>query len=151
MESGDRSNKAKGLQGKWRIVVFDFKGQWLSVQGPVGEYYRSLKVTLSDTRISIKRDKDTKPAPAGIEFIWDHGYKVDGSKQPGEIEIRLLVFSPKGEATESGRVWRGIYELHEDQLVMCIDTKEPSESPREFANVKGREHIIMLLRREKEE
>jgi uncharacterized protein (TIGR03067 family) len=130
-------------------VVFDSNGFWLSTNGLVGEYYRSLRVTITDKRITIKSDKDSKPAPAGIPFSWDHSYKADATKEPAEIDIRLLVFSADRQPEESGRVLHGIYELQGDQLVMCIDREEPSKRPRNFALEKGRFHLIMLLKREK--
>jgi uncharacterized protein (TIGR03067 family) len=150
-EKPQKTGDEKELRGRWRVVVFESEGYWLSAYGSVGEYYRSLKVTLTGERITIKGDKETKPAPAGIEFIWNHGYNMDRKKRPAEIDIRLLRFSPDGEAEDTGRVWRGIYDLQGNQLVMCIDTKEPSKRPREFSNPEGSKHVIMLLKREKEE
>ena len=141
----------KDLQGSWRILAFDYDGYWLSAFGPVGEYYRSLKVTFTDKRISIKADKKArKPAPVGIEFIWDHAYSIDPSRRPMEIDVRILVWSANGEATETERVWPGIYELQGDRLVICIDRSWNTKRPKEFSIVRGRSHTIMLLEREKE-
>src|SRR5262249_46922483 len=149
-ERKQRAGDEKEVEGRWRVVVFESEGYWLSAYGSIGEYYRSLKVTFKDQRITIEGD-ESKPAPLGIPFGWDHGYQIDPNKDPKEIDVRLLVFSPDGQPKETGTVRRGIYDLQGDQLVMCIETKEPSKRPRVFSNPMGSEHVIMLLKREKEE
>jgi uncharacterized protein (TIGR03067 family) len=152
-EKPQRADAKKELQGNWRIVVFESSGYWLSAFGPTGEYFRSLKVTFTDKRFTIDEKKDSKPRPNGIPFYWDHFYHIDPDKRPKEIDLHLLQFPAKGdgEPEDSGMIWRGIYDLQDDTLVLCIETKQPSKRPREFNNPKGSEHVIMLLKREKEE
>jgi uncharacterized protein (TIGR03067 family) len=145
-----RASAQKELQGKWRIVVFESEGYWLSAYGPIGEYFRSLKVDFTDKRFTIDEKKDSKRA--GIPFYWDHFYHIDPDKRPKQIDLHALSFPAKGEGEpkDSGIVSLGIYDLQEDTLVLCIDTREASKRPRGFSNPKGSQHVIMLLKREKD-
>ena len=135
----------KQLHGKWSVVAFDYQGYWLSAAGPIGEYYRSLRVTFSDKKILIGPGKNSKPPP-GLEFSWHHAYEANPNAEPKQIDIRQLGVTGDGKLEEFGNVWPGIYELDGDRLVICVKQWNGSR-PKEFST-KGRT-TIMLLEREK--
>jgi uncharacterized protein (TIGR03067 family) len=137
----------KSIQGRWRVLVFESDGYWLSATGPLGEYYRSLIVTFTEDKISIK-SASHKTARTSFAVVWNESYKIDPTKEPKQIDVKPLLWSD-GKAKESGKVWQGIYDLQGDKLVLCIDQSSPPSRPAEFLMARGRNRIMLLLEHEK--
>jgi uncharacterized protein (TIGR03067 family) len=136
---------ASQLHGTWNVLVFDFNGYWLSGYGSIGEYYRNLDVTFTEERLRLS--SRGKPPPLGIEVAWHEAYKIDPTKRPKEIDVNRLGWSFDGKATKTDQIWRGIYDLQGDKLVICIN--RDGKRPQEFCIRKGQDDTIMLLQREK--
>jgi uncharacterized protein (TIGR03067 family) len=137
------------LQGRWTVSVFDFRGYWLTAYGPTGEYYRNMLVTFKDRTMHIR--SQGKREPTGVEFIWDHLYKIAPNKTPKEIDVTHTLWSDDGKPTATEVVWRGIYDIQGDRLVICLNRSENAKRPKEFTTegIEGRQNTILLLEREK--
>ena len=131
-----RSVNKSELTGEWAVVVWDFRGEWLTApKNFVGEHYRDLRVTFTADRMAVK------PRPGGRDFWggfrWDEAYTIDPTKEPKAIDL-----------PEGGR--QGIYELHGDRLVICIHRSAPRKRPTRFevkpGALEGPDTILLLER-----
>jgi uncharacterized protein (TIGR03067 family) len=129
----------KELRGQWDVLVWDDRGYWMTaLSNAIGEHYRDLRVTFTANRMIVK------PKPGGKDFWgglrWDNGYKLDPTKEPKEIDVILI----PGEA-----VWRGIYAIHGDKLVICLHCSTWAKRPRQFETKRGGADLLLLLQRVK--
>lgn len=69
----------------------------------------------------------------GVKFI---GYSLDPSKTPKAVDIWTIDLP-----------LQGIYKVEEDKLHLCLGTVK--ERPKRFASDAKRNHIYLILKREK--
>jgi uncharacterized protein (TIGR03067 family) len=139
------------LRGEWRVLAWDYEGYWLSAdEGAVGEYYRNLRVIFTEERVIIKPGGSGRSLLWGIPFTWECSYKIDSGKRPRELDITGLSWSAKDpKPTYTNEVWRAIYAVNGDKVVVCVDVSDNSKRPTDFTIAPRRSHTIVLLERKK--
>jgi uncharacterized protein (TIGR03067 family) len=65
---------------------------------------------------------------------------VDASKSPAWIDLTPAT------GVRKGQVFRGIFLLRGDGLVLCLATP-PAERPNEFAARQGDNRVVLILKR----
>ncbi len=126
-EDAIKKEKA-ALKGKWQVVTLeDSDGKTPE------EETRKMRASITDSVISTKQGKDDSQGE----------YTIDPTKNPKEIDIKLL------DGPEKGKWVKGLYRIDGDTLVIC--SADPGEDrPKEFKVAKGSNSVLITFKRIKE-
>jgi len=103
---------AAQLQGTWAIVSVDIDGRHLAMDA-----IKSATLSVRGTQYSFRLD----------QTAWELTFKVDPSKTPKAIDLRVV------KGPEQGKVYHGIYKIDNDLYTICRTTVPGKERPHEFA------------------
>jgi uncharacterized protein (TIGR03067 family) len=114
-----------------------FKGVWkistLSFGGAEQEDWKGYKFTFKGDKLMAQR-------PDGDQT---YTFKVDSSKKPAEIDL----IPEEGE--NKGKASKGIYQVKDGELKMCIPISPDVDRPKEFASKEGEQVALIVFKREK--
>ena len=115
----------RALEGEWRFVGLQVDGS--DMPG----------AATAQSRILIDGDRFRTESP---EANYDGVFSIDASADPMRIDIEFV------EGPEAGNSSQGIFELHGDQLTICLGVVGASR-PKGFSTKKGSGHALERLRR----
>ena len=124
-----KSDKDK-LQGAWQVVSAELIGK------PLPEPEKHKLMIVGDT-LTLKR---------GDELIFKGKIKLDPSKKPKTLDMELTEDAGK---QKKGQVSQGIYVIEGDTLKWCTAEWGVDDRPKEFSNKDKKNHMLVLLKREK--
>ncbi|HMF14628.1 MAG TPA: TIGR03067 domain-containing protein [Gemmataceae bacterium] len=114
------------FQGTWALVSAIHDGR-----KSAPEKIKTVKLTFSGEKLTVHGEKGMESA-----------FKLDPSKKPKEIDVT------PGDGPDRGKVLRGIYELMDEELKICIG-KAGKERPTEFASKENSGVVLIELKRER--
>jgi uncharacterized protein (TIGR03067 family) len=115
----------RALEGDWRFVTLEIDG------GGVPDEM------LTRSRLLIDGDRFRTESP---EATYEGIFTIDVEADPAHIDIEFV------EGPETGNWSYGLYELHSDQLTLCLGLVGASR-PVAFATQPGSGHALERLRR----
>jgi uncharacterized protein (TIGR03067 family) len=126
-DSKDAGKKAaETLTGVWKVSS-------LLVSGNEFEDAKGSKFT-------FKGDKLTRQAENGDEI---YTFKLDASKMPAEVD-----FVPD-QGDNKGKTLKGIYQLKDGVLKICLTLMPDAKRPKDFASKDGEDAILITLKQDK--
>ena len=124
--AADTTSEQARLAGTWTAIEAQRDG------APDNEVLRH-QLTFTGSRFSI--------VAQGKQLYAGH-YVLDPDVQPARIDFH----HDAGEA--KGTVWKGIYQLEGNRLVICDDAFDPThERPMSFTTSLGSGHVLVAFRR----
>lgn len=115
----------RALEGEWRFVALQVDGADMPA------------AAIAASRILIDGDRFRTESP---EANYEGVLTVDAAAEPPRIDLEFV------EGPEAGNSSYGIYQLHGDQLTICLGlTGAPR--PKSFSTKKGSGHALERLRR----
>jgi uncharacterized protein (TIGR03067 family) len=125
----DAKKDREALQGTWKIVSSEEDGK-----------------TQEEAKESmVDFQKDTFTIKRGDELVAKGTFKLDPSKKPKTIDIRITEGPREGD---KGLEYHGIYEVDKDTMRWCMNT-EGKDRPKEFTTKEGTNHSLLTLKRVK--
>jgi uncharacterized protein (TIGR03067 family) len=115
----------RALEGDWRFAALEIDGHVVPANA------------LTDARILIDGDRFRSESP---DATYEGIFNVDAEQEPAHIDLEFV------EGPEAGNGCFGIYELHSDQLTLCLGLAGASR-PKAFATKPGSGHALERLRR----
>jgi uncharacterized protein (TIGR03067 family) len=115
----------RALEGDWRFAALEIDGNTVPAN------------LLTESRILIDGDRFRSESP---EATYDGVFTVDAEQAPPQIDIEFV------EGPEAGNCCYGIFELHADQLTLCLGLAG-AQRPKRFATKPGSGHALERLRR----
>jgi len=113
------------LEGDWRFVGLQVDGADVPA------------ATAASSRLLIDGDRFRMESP---EATYDGTFLIDVGEEPMHIDIEFV------EGPEAGEHAHGIFEVHHDQLTLCLGVVGASR-PSGFSTRKGSGHALERLRR----
>lgn len=123
------ADEMKKLQGEWRVVEVEAKGQKVSKDDADA---KNMRFVIKDTELTVG-------AADGSGAKRQKTFKVDPAKNPRHIDITSL------DGQEKGTTAAGIYQLVKDRLTICMPyfTNDISKRPTEL-KVNGDDGLILI-------
>jgi uncharacterized protein (TIGR03067 family) len=115
----------RALEGEWRFVSLDVDGTPMPT------------AALASSRLLIDGDRFRTESP---EATYEGVFNIDVERSPAHIDIEFV------DGPEAGAWSYGLYELHGDQLTLCLGLAGSSR-PTAFAAKPGSGHALERLRR----
>lgn len=122
----DKQQRAK-LEGTWNVVKVEKNRMIRQDESPL-----PLGFVIGLDKITITFGKET-----------NYSYKLGLDKSPKTIDLIAL------DGPKRGKTFEGIFAIHDDILLMCIDYGVESKRPAKFTNKLEGEQTLEILRREK--
>lgn len=124
-EGKDKDKKADPLTGTWKVVSLVAGGQDM-------EKAKGNTVTFKDGTMTMKSERGDRKST----------YKLDSSKKPAAIDL-----TAQG-GQRDGMTSKGIYEVKDDELKLCVSFVPGGARPGVFAS-KDQGEVLFTLKREK--
>jgi uncharacterized protein (TIGR03067 family) len=128
--AADAKKDQEAIQGTWKVVSGERGGK---PQEQAKEH-------------TMTFDKDTFTVKRGDELVVKGTFKLDSSKTPKTIDMKIL--EGRNEQDKDKEV-RGIYELSKDGLKWCAAEPGSDDRPKEFATKEGTKHMLITFEKGK--
>lgn len=125
-EGKDKKKGDDTFKGVWKIATLTFGGA-------EQEDWKGYKFTFKGDKLMAQR-------PDGDQT---YTFKVDSSKNPAEIDL----IPEEGE--NKGKASKGIYQVKDGELKVCIPISPEIDRPKEFASKDGEQIALIIFKREK--
>jgi uncharacterized protein (TIGR03067 family) len=112
----------KALEGTWEVVTYEVKGK------PAAGESRVATIVISAGKIDLHETGEP-----------DHPIKVDPTKSPKAIDVYIV-----GAMKAKAHV-KGIYELKEGELKLCLPLSMEADRPAKFSSQNY--HRLYVMRR----
>ena len=118
------------IQGTWQAISMERMGK--SMPG-----YEELELVIEGDTMTMNR---------GDKVMFKGNIKLDSSKKPKTLDMELVEDAP---GRKKGQVSQGIYMIEGDTLKWCNAAPGVDDRPREFATHEEKNHMLVVLKREK--
>lgn len=131
-ETADSGDDREKLQGLWRGVALEIKGELLP--------------PLSARGMRLRFAKDTFTIQQGAKITVQGRYSLDPSQKPKTIDLTI---TETAQAVNKGTVVLGIYELKNDRLRLCTTKANGEDRPKKLVSKRGTTHTLFTFQKEK--
>jgi len=133
----DDKKALEPVQGTWIVVGVVDNGE----EAPkIGLEAGNFKWTIKDDQATFVQ----------LNVARYYSFVLDPTKSPPSIDMTITKMEYEGKEIPkaAGKVFRGIYEVKDDVLRICVrEDSQDSERPSEFTSPKGSKIVVFTLER----
>lgn len=128
----DRSGDIQNIQGVWRGLAIEIKGDPLTPPSA-----RSMR---------IRFDKDSFTIQQEGRITTQGRYTIDPTHYPATIDLTI---TDTVQTVNTGAIVLGVYALEKDRLKLCTTKANGQDRPKRFTSKRGTAHTFFTFQKEK--
>ncbi len=132
VRTGDNGDDVQKLQGTWRGVALEIKGDLLP--------------PTSARTLWFHFEKDTFTIRQEGKITVEGSYTLDSSRKPKTIDLTI---TETVQAVNKGALVQGIYKLEKDRLWLCTTKANGEDRPKKFLSKRDAAHTLFTFQKEK--